>query len=645
MLEHWLFSRGIVNLQNILYSIHMKTKKATRTILFKKTVVVLCVLFGIEILLMTLFEIYDFAFITPRQEDNKTISITAEDIKDKLNDSFEIQPFLELEVLPSDYDTLVKNFGSFTPHELTTYLRYSEVLKNKDTTNLTNGYKYLEDSGLNILIPQTYIDQYILTEVLGISKLITQEAYSDKSTLPYILMNENSSVQGELSRCITNDLDSFLKEATCQPILSKIDNEDLLPTLSFLTTALKYKSPSSANIYDTYIGNHMYLYQMEKVNTLVESSNNSATYTNDTYLDLDQTHIHKAQLITNYLKILNSKLGYSSNKIDSKISDLDNVITSLSEYKYGNDIPTQIKGLANNQLINLSDTENNYAQSNAQISILIKSCNFNDEIKTFMAPMYTFRGKDDQPVSALEFEINDNNFDEDYDITPTVQAKGTVRLPIFMYHQITQVPVGQSSFKSGLYVDPLDFEKEMAYLVKKNYKAINSYEYSNILQRGKNPTQKTVMLTFDDGVLNQYTTAYPILKKYGLTGVFYIISEKSAINQAQTKEMSDNGMDIGSHSARHPDLTKVTDPAQLSAEIISSKSSLQNATGKTIYSFAYPGCGWNSQTLSYVSSAGYAIAVSCGSSIDNYPAYNLVLSRVHAFGDMGSFKNLLSGVR
>jgi peptidoglycan/xylan/chitin deacetylase (PgdA/CDA1 family) len=107
--------------------------------------------------------------------------------------------------------------------------------------------------------------------------------------------------------------------------------------------------------------------------------------------------------------------------------------------------------------------------------------------------------------------------------------------------------------------------------------------------------------------------------------------------------MSDNGMDIGSHSAHHPDLTKVSDPDQLSAEIISSKYALQSATGKNVASFAYPGCGYNSTTLSYVASAGYAIAVSCGSTIDNYPGHALTLSRVHAFGSMDSFKNLLSG--
>lgn len=622
----------------------MKKNKSQRTILFKKTMIVLCVLFGIEILALTFLGLYDTLFISKGHSNSKGFYISAEDIK--TNQDINTTPnsdLANLEILPSDYNTLTKNFGEFTPHELTTYLRYSEVLKTKDTTNLTNGYKYLQDSQLNILIPQTYINQYILTEIQSISQTIINENKSNDDIIPYLEMGKESSIENGLSTCISQNLDSFLKEETCTEELSKIHNESFLPTLNFLTASLRYKSLESENEYDAYVNNQMYMYQINKENTSVASSENPYSYSNDIYLDLDYSQIHKIQLILNYLKSVDSKLNNLSNETKKKISDLDTLVGLLLTYKYGDTIPSAIKDLVNNQLINLIQNKNEYAQASTQISFLIKSFNINNEIKTFIAPIYTFEGKDKTVVPSLTFEINDNNFDEPYDVTPITQKKGTVRIPIFMYHQITQVPAGQSAFKSGLYVDPLDFEKQMAYLVKKNYKTVSAQEYANILKTGNNPTQKTVMLTFDDGVLNQYTNGYPILKKYGLTGVFYIVSQRSGINQAQTKEMSDNGMDIGSHSARHPDLTKVTDPSELSAEIVSSRYALQNATGKPVTSFCYPGCGYNSTTLSYVASAGYTIAVSCGAKIDNYPGHALTLSRVHAFGSMDSFKNLLSG--
>jgi len=606
--------------------------------------IVLSVLSGIEILAIIFLGLYDTLFISKGHNNSKGFSISAEDIKTNQDtDITSSSDLANLEILPSDYDTLIKNFGAFTPHELTTYLRYSEVLKTKDTTNLTNGYKYLQDSQLNILIPQSYINQYILTEVQSISQAMIKENKSNDDIVQYLEMGKESSIENELSTCITQNLDSFLKEETCTDELSKIHDESFLPTLNFLTASLRFKPLESENEYDAYVNNQMYMYQINKTYTQVSSSENSFSYSNDIYLDLDYSQLHKIQLILNYLKSVDSKLDNFSDATVKKISDLDTLVGLLLVYRYGETVPTVIKDLVSNQLLNLTTSDNTYAQANTQISFLIKSFNLNNEIKTFIAPIYTFEGKDKTVISSLVFEINDNNFDEPYDVTPATQKKGTIRVPIFMYHQIAPVPAGQSQFKSGLYVDPLDFEKQMAYLVKKNYKTISAQEYSDILKTGKNPTQKTTMLTFDDGVLNQYTTGYPILKKYGLTGVFYIISQRSGINQAQTKEMSDNGMDIGSHSAHHPDLTKVTDPSELSAEIVSSRYALQNATGKPVTSFCYPGCGYNSTTLSYVASAGYTIAVSCGATIDNYPGHALTLSRVHAFGSMDSFKNLLSG--
>ncbi|KKQ04083.1 MAG: hypothetical protein US14_C0024G0001, partial [candidate division WS6 bacterium GW2011_WS6_36_26] len=432
----------------------MKKKKIQRTILFRKTMIVLCILSGIEILIMTLLGLYDSMYIMPRQTHSGSFSISAEDIQTTTDQNQkDVTDLASLEILPSDYDTLTKNFGAFTQHDLTTYLRYSEVLKAKDITNLTNGYTYLEENNLNILIPQTYINQYVLAEVQDISQSMITES-NDTEVTPYLEIHQESTLHTDLSTCISQNLDTFLKGTTCTDMLAKINDESLSPTLNFLTTSLKFSPNKSENEYDTYIENHMYLYQMEKGNTQIVSSENSHSYSNDIYIDLDQRQIHKIQLISNYLQAVNSKLGYFSEATKTKLNDLDTLVGLLAAYKYGDTIPTVIKDLINNQLINLTQTDNGYAQANTQISFLIKSVNLNNEVKTFVAPMYIFESKDETPVLVLTFEVNDNNFNEDYDITPATQAKGTVRVPIFMYHQIVTPPKGQSSFRSGLYVDP-----------------------------------------------------------------------------------------------------------------------------------------------------------------------------------------------
>ncbi len=620
----------------------MDKKNIPQISLFKKTLIVLCILSGIEILCLTLAGLYDLVYITPRQKNAKnTFTIKASDIETKGQNTQESLTLADLEILPADYNTLTKSFGTFTPHELTTYLNYSEVLKTKDTTTLTNGYKYLEDSNLNILIPQSYIDEYLLSQVSQISTLMLKS--SPDTTKSYFKTEPNTPTFDEAIKCISDNIDKFLNKETCQEDLGKLSNEKLSPTLGFLTESLKTEPLSSSNTYDKYIANQEYLYQIFKTENTTTQNEDTNKYTNDVYLDLDNNHIHKVQLILNYLKVANTQLDLNNTDIDKAITNLESVINELESYKYGNSVSASIKSIVNDSMLNLSTQESTKLNLNTQVQFLIKSFKINGEIKTFVAPMYILSSKTSTPIQAFTFEIDDNNFNKDYDVTPTTQSKGTVRIPIFMYHQITQVPAGQNKFQSGLYVDPEDFEKEMAYLVKKNYKSITTKEYYDLLMAGKNPTQKTVMITFDDGVENQYTNAYPILKKYNLIGVFYVISQRSAMTAAEMREMSDNGMIIDSHSAHHQDLTNMYDPNTLTTEVISSKYSLQATTGKTVYSFAYPGCGWNHTVVSYVVNAGYTLGMSCGGTIDNYPAYRYELSRVHAFGDMTSFKNLLSG--
>ncbi|KKR05724.1 MAG: Polysaccharide deacetylase [candidate division WS6 bacterium GW2011_GWF2_39_15] len=245
-------------------------------------------------------------------------------------------------------------------------------------------------------------------------------------------------------------------------------------------------------------------------------------------------------------------------------------------------------------------------------------------------------------LSQYDITPPNNNFNEKYDFKIKPQAKGTVRVPILMYHQIAAVPTSGSQFVKGLYVSPKEFETQLAYLVAHNYKALTPQELHDILATGENPKQKSIMITFDDGVRNHYTTAYPLLKKYGLTGVFFVVSHRSSIKGNELKEMANNGMSIDSHSATHANLKTTDDPVKLAFEITSSKYGLQSLTGRLVNGIAYPGCVADTESFGVVAGSGYKIGVSCGNSIDHTFYRRLSLARIHAFGDMASFKKALS---
>ncbi len=241
-------------------------------------------------------------------------------------------------------------------------------------------------------------------------------------------------------------------------------------------------------------------------------------------------------------------------------------------------------------------------------------------------------------------KINSNNFHEEYDVNRTNQPNGTVRIPVLMYHQIENVPAGVSSFVAGLFTSPEEFERQIAYITEKNYKTVSSKEFYEILQSGMNPEQKTVMLTFDDSTISHYTNAYRILKKYNQVGTFFVTSHRSQISNDQLKEMSENGMDIQSHTQTHPDLVKLYDSSRIQSEIGGSKIELEARTGKSVIALAYPGCVADRKAYSSMSNNGYLLGFSCEKSIDHKFSSKYSIARLHNPYNVDDLKKVLSGI-
>ncbi|MBF0620137.1 MAG: polysaccharide deacetylase family protein, partial [Candidatus Omnitrophica bacterium] len=87
-----------------------------------------------------------------------------------------------------------------------------------------------------------------------------------------------------------------------------------------------------------------------------------------------------------------------------------------------------------------------------------------------------------------------------------------------MYHAI-----GSPDLVSDLNnVDPAVFERQMAFLKEHHYRVIPVSEYADGIRAGKRFSHDTVVITFDDGYLDNYEKAYPVLKKYGFPAVIFV---------------------------------------------------------------------------------------------------------------------------
>ncbi len=145
-------------------------------------------------------------------------------------------------------------------------------------------------------------------------------------------------------------------------------------------------------------------------------------------------------------------------------------------------------------------------------------------------------------------------------------------VPVLMYHHITTNRV-----ENKLELSRKTFLKQMAFLKENNYRVIDPDQLIQILQ-GKMATGKEVVLTFDDGNLDNYENAIPVLDQYGYKGTFFIVYDwvgnPGYMNWDQLRDVVLRGHTVGSHTLSHPFLTEIS-IAKAKEEIYNSKVLIQ----------------------------------------------------------------------
>lgn len=188
----------------------------------------------------------------------------------------------------------------------------------------------------------------------------------------------------------------------------------------------------------------------------------------------------------------------------------------------------------------------------------------------------------------------------------------------------------------------------MEYLYENGYETVSISTLANVLRGGGSLPEKAVVLTFDDGYLDTFENAYPILKEFGFTGVVYIITqtlekEKSYgyMQAPALKELSAAGWEIGSHSVTHSDLKKTS--FGIGNEMKQSKQTLEKLLGVPVRSFSYPYGIANDWIKDQARENGYESAVGVDILVTNTPRRLYYLSRreVPRSSTMREFQNLL----
>ncbi len=186
----------------------------------------------------------------------------------------------------------------------------------------------------------------------------------------------------------------------------------------------------------------------------------------------------------------------------------------------------------------------------------------------------------------------------------------TARVPILMYHYISEPPADADIYRKDLSVPPGRFESHLHYLQEHGYQTITLDDLLAYLAYGKPLPERPVVLTFDDGYEDNYIHAFPLLRRYGMIGHFFIISDFVSQRRAgymtwpQIEEMAAAGQRIGSHSRDHPDL-KGKSADYLVWQALGGLEAIQEHVGYHPRWISYPAGSYDDQTIAVYRSAHY----------------------------------------
>lgn len=217
---------------------------------------------------------------------------------------------------------------------------------------------------------------------------------------------------------------------------------------------------------------------------------------------------------------------------------------------------------------------------------------------------------------------------------------GVVTAPILLYHHIAE-----NGTTNRYYVSPQNFRLQMEALRAWGYTSITPTELVQVILGGGFLPARPVIITFDDGNLDVYENAFPILREVGFVGAVYVVSNRLGaegfLGGEQLAELAAAGWEIGSHSYSHADLT--ADHSQLRQEILQSRLDIQIAAGVTVTTIAYPFGLVDDLVFEKTKDYGYAAGLGLGVLWDHSLATLYYLNRreVHADYNLAEFAALL----
>jgi peptidoglycan/xylan/chitin deacetylase (PgdA/CDA1 family) len=184
-----------------------------------------------------------------------------------------------------------------------------------------------------------------------------------------------------------------------------------------------------------------------------------------------------------------------------------------------------------------------------------------------------------------------------------LSAAGT-RVPILMYHLIVPTQLAGGA-RPDMVVTPREFDAQMAGLHERGWRTITLEELAGRSPAAASPAspasparadasataRRQFVVTIDDGRVDGYDFALPILRRYGFRATFFVVAERigkpGQMTAEQLRGLLAEGHEIGDHTASHVGLPGLSRRV-LTHEVCDAADSIERITGRRPTTFAYP---------------------------------------------------------